>query len=549
MREATAVIPKIASERSSIGLIQAMLAEQADLTAVERFAQFHEGATAPLNGRFYRSLIPAREPGPGQQYGFEVELDACSGCKACVAACHVLNGLDDDEAWRDVGLIVGRGIGLPVIQHVTSSCHHCLDPACLSACPVDAYEKDPITGIVRHLDDQCFGCQYCTLACPYDAPKYHPAKGIVRKCDMCADRLSEGEAPACVQACPHEAIRIRIVDRDEVAALGVAGTFLTTAPDPSMTLPTTRYLSSKPIGQGSRPADLHRDLPEHVHASLVLMLVLTQASVGGFAADLLLRRINVDQGRISTILTTISAGLCHLGLAASLFHLGRPLYAYRALIGLRHSWLSREVAAFGLFSQLAIGLTAMTFWPFVPVSIVDGLSVATTAAGLMGVFCSAMVYHATRRPFWHIRTSLARFAGSSIALGPSVVMGAASWSGNRAIGMASAVVLILVVGLRLRADLTGLARLNTSDNSFLNRSARLIAGPLRRIWRLRRSLAFVGGILLPMAWITMGPPMVPGVSCCVAGISFVCLLASEMAERSLFFASVVRPKMPGGLAS
>ena len=39
------------------------------------------------------------------------------------------------------------------------------------ACPVNAYEKDPTTGIVKHLDDQCFGCQYCPMACPYDVPK------------------------------------------------------------------------------------------------------------------------------------------------------------------------------------------------------------------------------------------------------------------------------------------------------------------------------------------------------------------------------------------
>ncbi len=151
--------------------------------------------------------MPATPPGPGQQYAFEVDLDRCSGCKACVTACHTLNGLDEDETWRDVGLLVGgRGL-LPVMQHVTAACHHCLEPACMIACPVNAYEKDPVTGIVKHLDDQCFGCQYCTLACPYDVPKYHPGKGIVRKCDMCSTRLAVGEAPACVQACPHEAIR------------------------------------------------------------------------------------------------------------------------------------------------------------------------------------------------------------------------------------------------------------------------------------------------------------------------------------------------------
>jgi ferredoxin len=114
----------------------------------------------------YQSLLPATPPAPGQQYAFEVDLDRCSGCKACVVACHTLNGLDENETWRDVGLLIGGSRTAPVMQHVTAACHHCLQPACMIACPVNAYEKDPVTGIVKHLDDQCFGCQYCTMACP-----------------------------------------------------------------------------------------------------------------------------------------------------------------------------------------------------------------------------------------------------------------------------------------------------------------------------------------------------------------------------------------------
>ncbi len=85
------------------GLIGSLLKSNADLSAVERFAQFHEDADAPLQGRYYSALMPARPPGPGQQYAFEVDLDRCSGCKACVAACHNLNGLDEGESWREVG--------------------------------------------------------------------------------------------------------------------------------------------------------------------------------------------------------------------------------------------------------------------------------------------------------------------------------------------------------------------------------------------------------------------------------------------------------------
>ena len=174
-----------------------------------------------------------------------------------MTACHSLNGLDEQETWRDVGLLIGGTSSNPVMQHVTTACHHCLEPGCMSACPVDAYEKDPVTGIVKHLDDQCFGCQYCTLACPYDVPKYHSGKGIVRKCDMCSDRLADGEAPACVQACPHEAIAIQVVDTQQVIEDAEANLFLPGGPDPQITLPTTHFKTSRVFPRNTLPADYH----------------------------------------------------------------------------------------------------------------------------------------------------------------------------------------------------------------------------------------------------------------------------------------------------
>ena len=195
-------------------MVDAFVAEQRRLTAVERFSQRQADAPAPLLEQRYRALLPATPPGPGEQYAFEVDLDQCSSCKACVAACHSLNGLEPEESWREIRLLVGSR---PVPQAprpeavtlaVTSACHHCVDPGCLKGCPVLAYEKDLLTGIVRHLDDQCIGCSYCIFTCPYEVPKFSESRGIVRKCDLCQGRLQAGEAPACVQACPNEAIRI-----------------------------------------------------------------------------------------------------------------------------------------------------------------------------------------------------------------------------------------------------------------------------------------------------------------------------------------------------
>src|SRR5215468_8758948 len=85
-------------------LIDALLDQQQ--TAVAKFADWHQRETSPRID-LYRDLIPLSLPRDGQQYAFEVDLDACSGCKACVAACHSLNGLEEEEAWRSVGLLHG----------------------------------------------------------------------------------------------------------------------------------------------------------------------------------------------------------------------------------------------------------------------------------------------------------------------------------------------------------------------------------------------------------------------------------------------------------
>jgi formate dehydrogenase iron-sulfur subunit len=187
-----------------------LLADQQRLiTPAARASAVFDAQPPHLRGEAFRDLIPLSAPGPGERYAFEVDLDSCSGCKACVVACHSLNGLDETESFRDVGLVLGTdSCGAPFQQTVTSACHHCEDPGCLNGCPVLAYEQDPVTGIVRHLDDQCIGCSYCVLKCPYDVPKYNERLGIVRKCDMCHGRLAEGEAPACAQACPTHAIKI-----------------------------------------------------------------------------------------------------------------------------------------------------------------------------------------------------------------------------------------------------------------------------------------------------------------------------------------------------
>jgi Fe-S-cluster-containing dehydrogenase component len=85
-------------------------------------------------------------------------------------------------------------------------CMHCLRPACKSACIVGAFSSEA-TGAVQYDSWKCIGCRYCMAACPFQVPAYEYRNAFtpkVRKCTFCQPRISAGELPACVQACPME---------------------------------------------------------------------------------------------------------------------------------------------------------------------------------------------------------------------------------------------------------------------------------------------------------------------------------------------------------
>jgi len=271
--------------------------------------------------------MPDRVPGPGEQYRFHFDMTACIGCKCCVVACNEQNGNPAPINWRRVGDIEGGFYPNVVQAHLSMSCNHCLEPTCLEGCPVDAYSKDALTGIVQHSADTCIGCQYCTWNCSYGAPQFNPERGVVGKCDMCHGRLSLGQSPACVSACPQGAIRVEIVNamdwRSAVAA-ATAG-----APTGDHSLSTTRITLPESLPPNVRPVDATHVRPEHPHWPLVIMTVLTQLSAGAFVA-LWLAQLAGASARLS-IAALSSLTVAGLALGASTLHLGRPAYAYRAL--------------------------------------------------------------------------------------------------------------------------------------------------------------------------------------------------------------------------
>ena len=542
-------------------LIERLLNDQQQMTAVEQFSRAHDLGGLPAQSRYYSKLVPTSAPGPGQQYAFEVELDRCSGCKACVTACHTLNGLDEEETWRDVGLLVGGTATKPIMQHVTTACHHCLEPACMSACPVNAYEKDPETGIVIHLDDQCFGCQYCTLACPYDVPKYHSGKGIVRKCDMCSDRLADGEAPACVQACPHEAIAITVVDVQQVIEDSEADNFLPAAPEPHITLPTTRYKTSRVYPRNMLPADYYATNPQHPHWPLIVMLVLTQLSVGAFVVGSVLEsHLDADFMVAFRQLHAASAlGFGLLALTASTLHLGRPQYAFRAIVGLKHSWLSREIVAFGVFAGAAFVYAAAAWVPDIPDTAVVSLSWGVAAIGVVAVFCSVMIYVFTQREFWSFTQTATKFYLTSAILGIAatwlsiLLLGTlfnnpAAQQLSRDVGNTLLRALIITSGCKFVFELSMLSHLAARRVSPLKRSAQLLVGPLSNQTFARFALGILGGVVMPM--FLMSQQRTTEVATMIIVVMlFVSCLAGELLERYQFFAAVSAPRMPGSLRS
>ncbi|MDQ1265017.1 MAG: formate dehydrogenase iron-sulfur subunit [Bacteroidota bacterium] len=148
-------------------------------------------------------------------YSILVDVTKCTGCEQCVKACIKANNLDADKAdyaraASIDGLSDNRLLSIIKIDRgrfVRKSCMHCLEPSCVSACLVGGISKSA-DGPVIYDPDKCIGCRYCMLSCPFGIPRYEWSKTVpfMKKCQMCYSRLKENRLPACVEACPNQAI-------------------------------------------------------------------------------------------------------------------------------------------------------------------------------------------------------------------------------------------------------------------------------------------------------------------------------------------------------
>jgi len=153
------------------------------------------------------------------RFAFFIDSSACSGCKACQAACRDKNDLPPGVSWRRIYEVEGGSWKItdgvitekPFAYNFSMSCNHCEDTPCVDACPTTALHKT-LDGIVVIDKLKCMGCNYCEWTCPYKALKMDSTQGIMTKCDMCEDYIYEGRNPACVDACPMRALEFGYYD-------------------------------------------------------------------------------------------------------------------------------------------------------------------------------------------------------------------------------------------------------------------------------------------------------------------------------------------------
>ena len=204
-------VSKVLSRRNLLGTL-GVAAVGGALTMVS-YRDDAQAATPPKNAS---SIKGAKDT--GHAWCMVIDLRTCDGCRGCTTACQQRHGLRPEQTWIKVYEMPDSTGGT---FHMPRPCMMCEDAPCMYICPVGANIRTD-DGLVLVDTEACIGSRACMAACPYEARFFNwedplpqkrlpmptspqmpvPEKGVVGKCVFCADRLPQGELPACVSACP-----------------------------------------------------------------------------------------------------------------------------------------------------------------------------------------------------------------------------------------------------------------------------------------------------------------------------------------------------------
>ena len=314
--------------------------------------------------------------------GFLFDMNRCTGCDACRLACTIENELRADFSWRRVETFNPRHYPAAPVYHLSLACFHCAEPVCMYACPALAFSRDTVTGAVLLDDRKCIGCGYCAWACPYDAPVLDRRRGVMTKCTLCIHRLNEGLRPACTTLCPTGALDFGELPEAEpptdVAGfpevdLGPRLRITPLRPDrlrPELAAPKVGSPVVAAADSRAPEMSLRSEWPLWAFTSLAATLVALVASTVAGALS------------VNPVLF-VDAVVLTLGLGA--LHLRKVRRAYRIVLNVRRSWLSREIVTVCAFFALA----TVYLWPGPGVPALGALA---TLVGFLALLCADQVY-------------------------------------------------------------------------------------------------------------------------------------------------------------
>lgn len=159
-------------------------------------------------------LPPWEQVGPAykkshRRSGMVVDLHRCIGCHACSTSCKTEHQVPLGGFRTRVRYL--ERPDRPTFSFLPLLCMHCEDAPCLDACPTGAISRAE-DGRVEIDQQSCCGNKACIAACPYGAIYIDPVNHVADKCDFCSHRTEVGKDPACVDACPTEALRFGDLD-------------------------------------------------------------------------------------------------------------------------------------------------------------------------------------------------------------------------------------------------------------------------------------------------------------------------------------------------